>query len=69
MTVYNAELKVGEELPYFLERTRPPFWATIMTQESWNEQRGPVIRLLPEPRRNDYGEMDSTLRDGSQHEP
>jgi TIR domain len=56
VTVYAAELPVGEELPYFLERTRPPLWATNMTQESWNQQRGPVIRLLLEPRRNDYGE-------------
>ena len=56
VTDYAAELPVGEELRYFLERTRPPFWATSMTQESWNQQRGPVIRLLLEPRRNDYGE-------------
>lgn len=26
-----------------------------MTQESWNEQQGPIIRLLLEPWRNDYG--------------
>ena len=55
VTVYNAELPVGEELPYFLERTRPPFWATSMTQESWNQQSGPLIRLLLAPWRNDYG--------------
>jgi hypothetical protein len=56
ITVYDAELPVGEELPYLLERTRPPFWATSMTHESWKEQRGPVIRLLLEPWRDDYGE-------------
>ena len=55
VTIYNAELPVGEELPYFLERTRPPFWARSMTQASWNEQRGPVIRLLLEPWRTDFG--------------
>jgi TIR domain len=55
VTVYDAELPVGEELPYFLERTRPPFWATSMTQKSWNEQRGPVIRLLLEAWRHDHG--------------
>ena len=56
VTIYDAELPVGEELPYFLERTRPPYWATSMTQESWNQQCGPVIRLLLEPWRSDYGE-------------
>jgi hypothetical protein len=55
VTVYDAELPIGEGLPYFLERTRPPSWATHMTQESWNEHRGPLIRLLLEPWRNDYG--------------
>lgn len=38
VTVYDAQLPIGEELPYLLERTRPPTWATSMTQESWNEE-------------------------------
>jgi TIR domain len=54
VTVYAAELPVGEELPYFLERTRPPLWAVAMTQANWNEQRGPVIRLLIEPWRDTW---------------
>jgi hypothetical protein len=54
VTVYDAELPVGEELRFLLERTRPPLWATSMTQESWSKQRGPVIRLLLEPWRNEY---------------
>jgi len=55
VTVYDAELPIGEELPYFLERTRPPTWARHMTQERWNEQRGPVIRIAVEAWHNDHG--------------
>jgi hypothetical protein len=55
VTAYDAELPIGEELPYFLERTRPPFWATSMSQEQWNAQRGPVIRLGLEAWHNDHG--------------
>jgi len=54
-TVYDAELPIGEELPYFLERTMPPAWARTMTQEQWNEQRGPVIRIVLEARHHDHG--------------
>jgi hypothetical protein len=55
VTVYRAELPIGEELPYFLERTRPPLWARSMSQEQWNEQRGPVIRIALEAWHNDHG--------------
>jgi hypothetical protein len=55
VTVYDAELPIGEELPYLLERTRPPAWAAWMTQEQWNEQRGPVIRIALEAWHNDHG--------------
>jgi hypothetical protein len=55
VTAYEAELPVGEELPYLLERTRPPAWATSMTQEQWNEQRGPVIRIALEAWHADHG--------------
>jgi hypothetical protein len=55
VTAYEAELPIGEELPYFLERTRPPTWATSMTQEQWNEQRGPVIRIVLEAGHADHG--------------
>jgi hypothetical protein len=55
VTAYEAELPIGEELPYLLERTRPPAWATSMTQEKWNEQRGPVIRIVLEASHNDHG--------------
>jgi hypothetical protein len=55
VTIYDAELPIGEELPYFLERTRPPTWATSMSQEQWNEQRGPVIRMALEAWHNDHG--------------
>jgi len=48
VTVYDAQLPIGEELPYLLERTRPPAWARHMTQQQWNEQRGPVIRIALE---------------------
>lgn len=55
VTVYDAELPIGEELPYFLERTRSPSWATSMTQEQWNERRGPVIRLGLEAWHSQHG--------------
>jgi len=54
-TIYDTELPIGEELPYLLERTRPPDWATSMTQEQWNTQRGPVIRIVLEAWHDDHG--------------
>jgi hypothetical protein len=56
VTAYEAELPIGEELPYLLERTRPPTWAKSMTQEQWNEQRGPVIRIVLEAWHDDHGQ-------------
>ena len=56
VTAYEAELPVGEELPHLLERTRPSAWAKSMTQQQWNEQRGPVIRLAPEAWHADHGQ-------------
>jgi len=55
VTAYEAELPIGEELPYLLERTRPPAWARSTTQEQWNEQRGPVIRIVLEAWHDDHG--------------
>lgn len=67
VTVYDADLPIGEELPYFLERTRPPTWATSMSQQQWNEQRGPVIRIVLEARHNELSRpVDSAVRDRSQ---
>jgi hypothetical protein len=45
VTVYEAALPVGEELPFQLEPTRPGSWMTGMSQEDWQRQRGTVIRL------------------------
>jgi hypothetical protein len=44
-TVYDLVLPVGEELPFQLEPTRPPQWATSTTPEDWRRERGNVIRL------------------------
>lgn len=54
ITAYEAQLPIGEELPYLLERTRPPTWASL-TQEQWNESRGPVIRIALEAWHTDHG--------------
>lgn len=44
-TVYNAAMPVGEELPFQLEPTRPPSYATSTSPEQWRQERGSLIRL------------------------
>lgn len=44
-TVYDAELPIGEELPFVLEPTMPGHWMSGMSQSDWLQQRGTVIRL------------------------
>jgi hypothetical protein len=45
-TTPTAGLPVGESLPFFLEPTRPPGWATGRTSEGWWRDRGTVLRLI-----------------------
>lgn len=52
---YHAVLPIGEEIPYLLERTTPPSWATDMSQETWEKLRGPVIRFGLDAWHKEYG--------------
>lgn len=71
VTAYSSELPIGEELPYLLERTRPPAWAAHMTQEQWNGQRGPVIRIVLEAWHSDHGKwvLPCEIDLGTDHNP
>jgi hypothetical protein len=54
-TVYDEALPLGEELPYVLEHTTPGHWITGMTQPSWLQQRGTVVRLAVTAEHDEYG--------------
>lgn len=55
VTAYDAELPVGEELPFQLEQTRPGRWMAGMSQEDWQRQRGTVVRLAIDAVHNQHG--------------
>lgn len=71
VTEYNADLPVGEELPFQLEPTRTGSWMGGMTQQDWQRQRGTVIRLAIDARHNEHGtwtipcEIDASNADGT----
>jgi hypothetical protein len=71
VTEYNADLPVGEELPFQLEPTCPGSWMEGTTQEDWQRQRGTVIRLAIDARHNEHGtwtipcEIDASNADGT----
>jgi hypothetical protein len=44
-TVYDRPIPVGEGLPFPLEPTTPPPYATATTHDRWQRERGTVIRL------------------------
>lgn len=46
-------MPVGEELPFFLEPTRPPAWSQ-QPQENWLKERGTVVRLRLDCRRDGW---------------
>jgi len=54
-TVYDAELPIGEELPFQLEHTIPGHWMTGMSQPDWLQQHGTVIRLALIAEHSEYG--------------
>jgi hypothetical protein len=53
--VYDDALPVGEELPYRLELTLPPSWATATSAEDWRRERGDVLRLALQAEHADHG--------------
>jgi hypothetical protein len=55
VTAYEASLPVGEELPFYLDQTRPGSWMGNMSQEDWQRQRGTVIRLAIDATHNEHG--------------
>jgi hypothetical protein len=54
-TVYDADLPLGEELPFQLEHTTPPPWATGTNEPDWLRQRGTVLRLAFTAEHHEYG--------------
>jgi len=44
-TVYKSQIPVGEELPFQIEPTVPPSYATAWSPEAWRKDRGTVVRL------------------------
>jgi hypothetical protein len=55
VTAYGLPLPVGEELPFLLEPTTPPPWATSTSPQQWQTERGNIIRLVIAARRADHG--------------
>ncbi|GII25500.1 hypothetical protein [Planosporangium mesophilum] len=54
-TVYDADLPIGEELPFQLEHTLPGHWMNSMSQEDWLRQRGTVVRIAFTAEHKEYG--------------
>jgi len=52
-TTPTGGLPVGEELPFFLEPTQPPSWSK-QPYEHWQRERGTVVRLRLECRRDGW---------------
>ncbi len=52
-TTPTGGMPVGEELPFFLDRTRPPSWSQ-QPQEFWQQERGNVLRLRLECHREGW---------------
>ena len=52
-TTPTGGMPVGEELPFFLEPTRPPSWSQ-QPQENWQKERGTVLRLRLECQRQGW---------------
>jgi hypothetical protein len=52
---YGERLPVGEELPFLLDPTMRPPWATSTTPEGWAQERGTVLRLAIDARHAEHG--------------
>ena len=52
-TTPTGGMPAGEELPFFLEPTYPPSWSQ-QPQDNWQKERGTVVRLRLECRREGW---------------